>query len=255
VELGMRFLPLINMSLRQYLDFPPTSHGILLYDIIPLASTANILKPNDIITHVDGHPVNDTGKISIDDEQIPFEELAERKFWGDKITFTVIRNKKRIELTAPLSGIPQLRIFANQHDVMPRYYIQAGILFQPINRTVINAHKISQPEILYHFKFFIENKIYRKRPELVAITSILPDSINTDFQDMAPYLVDSINDIPIRRLDDLPKAFAKKVKFHIIRLIGSNRPIILAANLLPEANRRIQTNYHINELYRLGQGE
>jgi hypothetical protein len=77
--------------------------------------------------------------------------------------------------------------------------------------------------------------------------------VNTWLTPYAQSLVDEINGVTIKTLDDVKTALAKKDKpFIEIRLHEKNRPLILKRDLAESAHPRIMQTYNIQEDSYLG---
>jgi hypothetical protein len=122
-----------------------------------------------------------------------------------------------------------------------------------MDRDLMDAHQIRDAAASYLFDNYLTDKLYVERPEPVVLTTILPDQVNTWLTPYAQSLVDEINGVPIKTLDDVKTALAKKDKpFIEIRLHEKNRPLILKRDLADAAHPRIMQTYNIQEDSYLG---
>src|SRR5207302_10316582 len=82
-------------------------------------------------------------------------------------------------------------------------------------------------------------------PDVILLTNILPDPINTY---LAPYrgqIVDSINGKKIRTLDELSKTLREPADRFVIDLIGDGPPLVLDPKQVEGARDRIKTRYSV----------
>ena len=79
----------------------------------------------------------------------------------------------------------------------------------------------------------------------MVIGSILPDPVNSYAGEFLYSPVESINGEKIRSIDDVTGAFAKPVDYHVISLVGAERPIVLEHKLVEEARPRIAKRYGV----------
>ena len=106
--------------------------------------------------------------------------------------------------------------------------------------------------ILYYYYYHVMDTIDPERKEFVILNRILPDRINTYISDVHDKVVDDINGIKIKMLSDVERAFEKPVRgFHIINLLGNSKPLLIKADDVKEANKRIMKNYNISSLKQL----
>ena len=166
----------------------------------------------------------------------------------------VLREGKQLELTATLTGADAVRIYGRQFDKMPRYALQAGLLFQPVNNAVVQAHKIEDLDLIYEYSTYVTKHRYVKQKEMVALTNILEDEVNIHITSGEHSLVSKINGLEINSLADVPRAFAKNVDMHVIELKDKGLPIIIDASKVEVANKRIQQRYRIPHLVQLKEG-
>ncbi len=251
-ELAVFHTNLENAAFRRYLGLNGKS-GVYVNEVMKQGSADGSLKPGDVLLKIDGQVIDNTGNIKLDGEDVQLEEVVERKFHGDKVRFEVFRDGKTIQADVTLKDAAPFKIFSTTYDKKPRFVLFAGLNFQPATRNVMAANKISNPNITYLYNFFIRDSVYLTRPELIVLTSIIPDPLNTEFKGFTHSLVDEINGVKIRRLTDVSKAFKKDVKHHVIRLYQQGRPIVIDAAKVGAAAKRIKRRYQIHTHERLGE--
>jgi hypothetical protein len=172
-------------------------------------------------------------------------EVAERKFMGDTVKLSILRNREPMEVTVKFDRAWPYLMQANSYDSRPRYVLVAGLLFQPLSRDLFAAYQFQNPRINFFFDFFITKEIYKERPEVVVLSTILPDPINTYLTEFREGVVEKINGEPIRTLDDLAKAFAGKPEFYVVEFLGNNRPLVLERAAVEAAQERIARRYNV----------
>ena len=253
VELAVFHTNLLNPALRRYLRLGPNQQGVWVEDVMPVGSAGGIIQPGDVITRIDGFPIDNTGSIHLGRETVQMEEIVERKFHGDKVKFDLIRSGQPLTVEVALKGAPPFRIYSRTYDQRPRFVLFAGLLFQPISQNVLGAHHIENPDISYLYNFYVIDRIYLERPEMVVLSDIVPDPINNSLTDFRQLLVDEINGVPIKRLADVAEAFKKPVQHHVIKLYHQGRPLVIAADQVEPARQRIRSRYGIQTEQYLGE--
>jgi hypothetical protein len=129
--------------------------------------------------------------------------------------------------------------------VQPRYVLYGGLLFQPLNLDMLEAYRSTDLRLRHFFEYFILDQIYLQHPDVIVLSNILPDPINTY---LAPYrgeIVDEINGKKIRTLDELANAFAEAPEQLVIRMIGEGPPLVLDRNKVEAARERIKARYNV----------
>ena len=141
---------------------------------------------------------------------------------------------------------------ANQYEAQPSYVLFGGLLFQPLTRNLVSAYQFQNPRLDYYFDFFLNREIYTEHPEVIVLSSILNDPLNTYLQDFRESVVQSVNGQAIKTLRDLAAAFEKKPEFYVIEFIGAGRPLVLERAAVEAARERIKTRYNVSEEQYLG---
>jgi PDZ domain-containing secreted protein len=211
---------------------------------------ANALKVGDAILAVDGNQVYSNGLIKVDGETVDMNEVVERKFAGDKIKIDLLRDGKKMSSEVQLKRFLPYLIMGEQYNQRPQYVLYAGLLFQPMNRNLMEAHNIRDPLVSYVYDNYLTKEIYKERPEVVILTSILPDEVNSYLQGFQHSIVDEVNGVKIKSLKDLDAALKKKEgdgKFIVIKLLEKNRPLVLKRELADAAHPRIMQTYGVRE--------
>jgi hypothetical protein len=103
----------------------------------------------------------------------------------------------------------------------------------------------------YTFDFFIEDKIYKDRPEIIALSGILADPVNAYAVDSRFGILDEINGRKILKLADAAEEFAKPADFYVIKMAGGGRPIVLERKAVEEARQRILSRYGVTKEQKL----
>ena len=252
VELLVGTMNLLNPDYRSYLKLPDNNRGILVTKIINYGSSRDVLKKGDILMAIDSYPISSKGTILIGGEQLKMEEVVERKFHGDTVEMDIIRGGRPEKVSLTLTGADHLKIYGWKYDQQPRYQIVAGLVFQALNRNLLTAHNLRNPEILHIYKAFVGEEVFLERPEIVILTQVLTDSINSGVKEMRYKVVDRVNGQLIKTLKDLAAAFEQDVSYHVIELINGKRPIVIENERLAAAEERIRKKYQVTKMSYLG---
>lgn len=246
-ELAIQHYPILNPAQRKALNLPDNDSGVMITAVDSTGTCGGILKVGDVLLALDGFPVDNTGSISIDGEQTEMAEVVERKFVGDKLTLKVWRDGKEQEFEATLKAFPAYLMHANQYEKQPEYLLFAGMVFQPLDNELMGAFSLTNLRTRYFFDYYAQDELYKDTPEVVVLTSILPDAINTWIRDYTGQVVEEINGVKIKSMQDAAAALAKEPEGShlIIRLAGEGRPIAIEKKLIPAAQERIRRKYAV----------
>ncbi len=253
MDLAATYFPLFNPAQRAALGLQEPDVGVLIGSVYEGGSSAGVLRPGDVILRLDGRTVASDGTVEIDGERVEMAEIIERKFKGDRVVLQILRDKKPQTVTVSLDAPWPFSLQATAYDEKPRFVLEAGLLFQPLNRNFLDARKNTDTRLRYFFDYYVADHLYRDHPEVVVLAGVLNDPVNAY---AAPYqgsIVAKINGRPIRRLADVAEAFRQSGEgdFHVIELLGEGRPIVLDKAAVPSANARIAERYRVTTTERL----
>lgn len=250
VDLGIYIFPLLNRAHRRALAITDGDFGVMVSSVIKAGAAHGLVKEKDVLLSIDGRKIFSSGHVEIDGETVHMAEVVERKFKGDTVKLDLVRNGKTMQVTVPLNLPWPYLMQARRPGARPRFVLFAGLVFQPLSNPFIEANNVKNVDILYHYSYFLDKEIYLERPEVIILSRILPDPINTYIQNMTHSIIDTINDTKIRTLEDAAKAFQTPSDYYVIKLLGMGRPIVLERKAVQEARPRILQRYGvISEAY------
>ena len=146
-------------------------------------------------------------------------------------------------LTTPWPYLTQAR----QYDVRPRYLIYGGLVFQPLSSSFYATLQDKSVTLRYYYTQFLGDELYLEHPEVVIISKVLPDPINTYQGRFVNTIVDEINGVKMKTLKDVADAFKKPDKFFVVRVVGDPQPLVLEASAATNSRKRILKRYRIEQ--------
>src|SRR5437899_1243645 len=245
VDLAVTYSKLQNPAQRKFLGLKDDDRGVLVTTVVAAGPCANILHEGDVLLAMDDHPIASDSNVELEGERIEFPEVVERKFRDEKVKLDIWRNKQPMTVTVTLNTVWPYLIQGHVYDMRPRYVVYGGLLFQPLNLDLIEAYQPSDLRIRHFFDYFVLEQIYLQHPDVIVLTNILPDPINTY---LAPYrgsIVDDINGKKIRTLEELAKTFLETPDRFVVKLIGEGPPLVLDPKQVEAARKRIKTRYNV----------
>src|ERR1700719_2629376 len=246
VDLGLTYFKLQNPAQRKFLGLKGDDRGVLVSTVISAGPCANALRQGDVLLSIDDHPIASDATVELEGERVEMPEIVERKFKGDKVKFEIWRDKQTVSATATLSTVAPYFIQGHQYDIRPRYVLYAGLLFQPLSLDLMEAYQPTDLRIRHFFDFYVIDQLYIEHPDVIVLTNILPDPINTYLSPYRGGIVDSINGKKIHTLDELSQTLAEPAERVVIDMIGSDGPpLVLDPKQVEAARERIQQRYNV----------
>ena len=245
MDLAATYFPLLNPALRTALGVKESDRGVVIGSVFDGGSSAGKLQPGDVILQVDGTKVYADGKVDYEGERTEMAEIFERKFKGDEVKLKILRDGEEKDVTLTLDRPWPFDMQARTYDKRPRFVLVGGLLFQPLNRDFLDSQKNVDTRLRYFFDCYVTDHLYREHPEVVVLSEVLKDPVNTYVAPFKGGIVSKINGQPIRSLQDVASACEQPGEFHVIELLGEGRPIILERSALAEAGERIRQRYGV----------
>ena len=256
VDLAISDFPIENSAQQKALGLENDGVGVMVADVEPAGSVGTLLKRGDVLLSLDGNPVLNNGLVRVEGDLMDMNEIVERKFAGDNLKMTYLHEGKKLDAEVKLKRFDPYVRLGEQYIQRPRYLVYAGLVFQPMDRNLVDAYQIRDASASYLFDNFLTDKLYVDRPEPVILTTVLADDVNTYLAPYAQSVVDEINGVKIKSMKDLKQALAKrneKESFVVIKLLEKNRPLVLKRDLAEAAQARIMQTYGIAEDSYLGE--
>lgn len=253
VELGINEFPLHNPAMRKALGLPHNGEGVLITNVVPTSSADGFLRTGDVLLSLDGSPVDSDGQVLVDGEKVNLNEIVERKFSGDKVAVRFLRDGSWNDVEITLKPLPPSRMYAVQYEKKPRYIVFAGLVLQPLDTNLFATAKFKDVTVRRLYTDYVSKGIFLEKEDVVILTQVEPDPINSRIDDFTGLAVEKINGTPVRGLSHAYELLyqADPPEFHVIELYGAQRPIIIPSSEVEAANARVSASYGINRLYNL----
>ena len=245
VDLGLTYSKLQNPAQRRYLGLKDDGRGVLINTVTAAGPAGKFVQSGDVLLAIDDHPISSDAFVEIEGDRVQMPEVVERKFKGDVVKLDLLRNKQPTTVKVTLDTVWPYFMQGHAYDVRPRYVVYAGLLFQPLSLDMLQAYRTSDLRLRHYFDFFVIDQIYLEHPEVIVLTNILPDPINTYLASFRYSIVDEVNGKKIRRLEDLAKAFSETPERFVVKMIGEGPPLVLDPKQVESARDRIRTRYNV----------
>jgi S1-C subfamily serine protease len=243
-ELGVSHFPLFNPAMRKALGLPNDGKGVLITKVIATSSCDGILKPGDILLSLDGKPVDSAGMITIDAENVNLEEIVERKFSGDKVVASCLRDGVMSDFEITLKPLTWSRMYSVEYEKKPRYLLFSGLVFQPLDTNLFAASKFDDVTVRRLYTDYVPKGLFKEHKDIVVLTRVESDPVTSQLTNFAGFAVEKINGVEVRDLKHARELLHPQEvpEYFVIELFGAERPIVIPSAKVAEANKRMQAN-------------
>jgi len=244
MDLSIATFPLMNAAHRRALGLPEDDRGLAVTTVGSASVCAGKLRSGDVLLRIDGLDIQSDGMVQIEGERMQMAEVAERKYKGDKLKFEVWRDRKLVTEEVTFERAWPYTHQATSYEP-PKYVVFGGLLFQPMNRNLVATYQFANLRVFHHFAHFIEEELYKERDEVIVLTALLPDPINTYLDEFREGIIRKVNGTAIRNVKELAAAFTKQADEYVIEFEGHGRPLVLQRTDLEAARERIRQRYNV----------
>ena len=240
-ELGLESFPLFNPAMRKSFKLAPGERGVLVTNVIPGTPCDGVVERGDILVSIDDHDIDSAGNIKVGGEFIDMNEVVERKFAGDIVTLVHLRGEEEITSKITLNIFEASRIYAKKYEVLPRFSVYAGLVFQPLDFNLFASYKFKDTAIRRLYDEYVSDGGFLKHQDLVILTRVESDQLTSFMTGFAGMVVKELNGVQIKTLKQLHDGLRAEdaPEFHIITFVGGTRPLVLPSAKAQEAHQRI----------------
>ncbi|MGC6494377.1 MAG: trypsin-like peptidase domain-containing protein [Myxococcota bacterium] len=205
--LGVGVDNLENPAARARRGMPSDASGLLVYNTIPGGSADGVLQNGDVLLSMDGFDIANDGTVERFGLRLALQCVLDLRQVGDEMPLEVLRDGERLSLKMPLKIGTARERTRPIYDVLPRYVVYAGLVFVPLDRNGLDAAgRLTTPLRWETVLRPWEDPTYDKE-ESVLLLRRLDHPVNTQLAWFNKLVVEEINGVPIRKLDDVITAF------------------------------------------------
>jgi len=234
-DIGAQIQLMESDNIRKAMGMQPGQTGVLVNKIFPLSHASTVLQKDDVILEIDGTSVGNDGTIAFRDhgERISFRYALLQKFQGDPISLKILRDKQEMVVNVKVLVQHSLSLVpANQYDVVPSYFIFAGLVFQVLTQPFLFQEWGKDWQQKGPVRF-VEKGLFGAKEypdhEAVILSQILAADINVTYQQYVPNVLTHFNRVPIRNLRHLVELVETNTEPFLRFDLESERVLILDA--------------------------
>lgn len=181
-----------NPAMRRKYSVDDDQTGVLTHKIYPNSPADGIMKVGDIITKIDGHPIQNNGTVEFrHGEYLNYTHWIDLHQLGDEMKLSIIRDDQPMDITLKLDrpGKEFLLVKPNQFDKQPTYYIYGGFVFMPLNHDILG----SMDPVPSALAALAQEAPSEDRKEVILMTQVLPADINKDYHHDNNLIIQKVN--------------------------------------------------------------
>jgi len=227
-DIGIQIQLMESEHIRQAMGMNKDQTGILVNKVYPLSDAMSVLQKDDVILSIAGSPIGNDGTIPFRDggERVSFRYAILSKFDGNAVAMQILRGGSILDVEVKVMKPGMLAaIPANQYDVVPSYFIYAGMVFQVLTQPYLSQEWGKEWQQKAPVRF-VEKALYaakeKESQEVVILSQILAADINVTYQQYVPNIVTHANNIGIKNLR------------HLVELVESNSAPFMRLDLESE---------------------
>lgn len=249
--MGVQLSPLDDPVFRKYLKLDATSNGLYISKVqCGSAAEAAGLQVGDVLTAVDGMPVDNLGRC--DHPRYGLHHVAVllrgMKDCGQELSLTISRGGEIQQVSVKMNrdAIDNDMFRPQSPGVQPRYIMWGGMLFQPLTSTYMAELRTRSNGMLPLELQMLENNQDALREagcsELVGLTFVLPTSATQGYEDLRFSRLIAVNGKPVNCFADLPALLDSQTDNGLVRLEFNKPPytVYVERSAADEVNTRLQ---------------
>jgi len=254
---GIRVVPLQNPAYRRFLKLKDPSLGARIDSLLPIAATEKLLHPDDVLLKVGPYEVGSDGTVMYEGNRVFATAAFHSAQNGESLPLKILRDGKDLELSVPMSVYHGDRLLANQYDVLPRYYVFAGLVFTPLSQDYVRTlgrdwRDSGNADVVYELYYRRNESPESARTEPVMLAATLAHPVNANVKISSRALVDKINGVRIDKLEDVVRAIESATNtHHVIEFLPNDAIETLDRQAAAAAHADILKTYGITKDRRL----
>jgi hypothetical protein len=107
------------------------------------------------------------------------------------------------------------------------------------------TYQFQSSRLLHTYTHFIEDEMYKDRDEILVLTALLPDPINTYLDEFREGIVSTVDGKKVRNLRELSAALAERQDQYVVEFEGIGRPVVFQRADVEAARERIRKRYNV----------
>jgi len=251
-EIGLMWSKLENPAARRAVGLETTASGVLVELVFPGSSADGHLQEGDILVEVNGHAIANDGSVAVADRRLALMVVVDHLQSGESVRLGIVREGQRLDIEFPIESFAGLDCYRAPYDLLPRYYVYAGLVFAPLCSGVMGAlGDAAQTHINYEYSSRAFAELERLNSTVVLLRRLdHPVNVHMTWSNQA--VVERVNNRRIRSLADLVEAVeSNREEFHVFEFAYFGRFEVMRREDADRAHPEILERFGVVEDRRL----
>ena len=245
--------------------------GIMVRKADPLAPSANILQPNDVILQIDGIPVANDGKVPFrPGERVAMTCYIQTKFVGDAVQLKLLRQSNSgggenssssseiMDLECPVS-IRRRLVPSHFENHPPPYLIVGGFVFTALSIPFLDASDAWREFVSENMSFLlgkVKQPLQRHTDQVVILPQVLAHRSNLGYDKLSDLVLEKVNGQTVHSLEHLKQILDhdNDHDFLTFEFKPGNEIVVLERSQVEQATKDVCREHSILRPYYFGGG-
>ncbi len=238
-NLGITTQKIESTTLRKMYGMDENSTGQLVINIVYSSSAKDILRAGDIITHIDGHQINNDGTIAFRYHQFTsYKYFIDLHQIGEEVELDIIREQKPLKIKIKLKNIADdfLLVKTTRFDTAPTYFIYGGYVFVPLTKKLLRSTKL---------RYIASKWPTVKQKEIVVLLKVLASKLSQGNYNISFWPIQKINGKTFATFDEFYKVVTEFNGDYLLLEDDDGIQVVMDAKVCKKENEEILKRYNI----------
>lgn len=210
---GFTWQKMENESLRRYMALRNGETGVLVRKISPQSNAASSLKPNDVITAIDGINISNDGTILYRlHDRLSFHHIIACKFSGDKVKLTIFREGVRMDLEYIVQQKRNIQLVPIFERHEPEYVTIGGLVFINLSEPYLQVEFGTDWQTHAPIRL-LDSLMYSDKDDsdrqVVLLSHVMEAKVNAGYDHLSNERVKKVNGTPVKNVAHLAQLLRK----------------------------------------------
>ncbi len=238
-NMGITTQKIESTTLREMYGMDENCTGQLVINTVYNSSAKDILKAGDIITHIDGHKINNDGTVSFRYHQFTsYKYFIDLHQIGDVLELDIIRAQKPMKVKIKLQSIADnfLVVKTTRFDKAPTYFIYGGYVFVPLTKKLLHSTRL---------RYMASRWPTEEKKEIVVLLKVLASELSQGNSSISFWPVEKINGKTFSTFDEFYQIVKNFKGDYLLLEDDEGIQVVMDSKVCKMKNQEILKRYNI----------